>query len=126
MVKPIYKDHWTYPGGVVDKDESPYDACIRETLEEVGLKVKPKNLLVTIYANNPKLEDESVHLLFFVGKITKKQINSIKIPANEIAEYKFVNLDEVEKYNSKFAKYAKKFKRKITAGKNFGYLEETI
>lgn len=30
IVKPSYKDHWSVPGGVVDENESPRQACIRE------------------------------------------------------------------------------------------------
>src|SRR3989338_6212612 len=39
IVKPTYKDGWTIPGGVVDADESPRTACIREVKEEVSLDI---------------------------------------------------------------------------------------
>jgi 8-oxo-dGTP diphosphatase len=31
---------WTFPGGIVEEGESPAEAAVRETLEEVGLKVE--------------------------------------------------------------------------------------
>lgn len=45
MVKPLYKDHFVFPGGVVDKDESPQQAAARELNEEVGVVVPPHDLL---------------------------------------------------------------------------------
>lgn len=39
MLKDDYKPHWTFPGGVVDPGESPLAAAIRETHEEVGVRV---------------------------------------------------------------------------------------
>ena len=30
IVKPIYKNYWSIPGGVIDKNETPKNGCIRE------------------------------------------------------------------------------------------------
>ncbi|MFV2083087.1 NUDIX domain-containing protein [Micromonospora sp. LOL_021] len=46
LVEPTYKDYWELPGGVVEADESPYDAAVRELAEELGLAVTPGRLLV--------------------------------------------------------------------------------
>lgn len=37
MVKASYKNEWTFPGGVVDENESPQTAALRELHEEVGV-----------------------------------------------------------------------------------------
>lgn len=39
MVKDDYKDAMTFPGGVIDPDESPLDAAVRETMEETQLVI---------------------------------------------------------------------------------------
>jgi ADP-ribose pyrophosphatase YjhB (NUDIX family) len=44
---------WTLPGGYVDLGENPAQAAVRETLEEVGLKVRVKNLL-GLYWSDPQ------------------------------------------------------------------------
>ena len=45
VVKPNYKDHWSLPGGAVEKDESPKHACLREVKEEIGIELEAKLLL---------------------------------------------------------------------------------
>ncbi len=36
VVNPTYKETWEIPGGVVEQNESPRDAVIREVSEELG------------------------------------------------------------------------------------------
>jgi 8-oxo-dGTP pyrophosphatase MutT (NUDIX family) len=36
---------WALPGGRLDEGETPIDAALRETDEEIGLKLDPKNVL---------------------------------------------------------------------------------
>ena len=38
--EPPHAGLWAFPGGMVEQGESPQEAAARETLEEVGLKVK--------------------------------------------------------------------------------------
>ncbi len=38
VVHPTYKDDWDIPGGMVEVDESPFAACVREIEEELGVK----------------------------------------------------------------------------------------
>ena len=45
LVKERSDGLWTLPGGFVDVNEAPYEAVVRETLEESGFLVKPCNLL---------------------------------------------------------------------------------
>jgi 8-oxo-dGTP diphosphatase len=46
MVEPTYKAAWEVPGGVVEADETAFDACRRECLEELGIEVGIERLLV--------------------------------------------------------------------------------
>ena len=45
LVNPTYKPQWEIPGGLVELNESPHTACIREVKEEIGLKIEPERLL---------------------------------------------------------------------------------
>ncbi len=40
FVKPVYRDGWTLPGGLVDRGESPAATVVREMAEEIGATVE--------------------------------------------------------------------------------------
>ena len=44
MVHSVQYDYYKFPGGGIEKDESPIDAMIRETQEEAGLIVIPDSV----------------------------------------------------------------------------------
>lgn len=46
VLEPPYKVSWDIRGGIVEVDESPWQAAQREVLEEVGLEIEPGRLLV--------------------------------------------------------------------------------
>lgn len=46
FLEPTYKPTLDIPGGIVEYDESPYDACRREVKEEIGLDLEIGRLLV--------------------------------------------------------------------------------
>ena len=94
IVKPSYKDHWSVPGGVVDENESPRQACIREVKEELGLEIDNVEFLCVDYVSVIPEKSENLQFIFFGGKLTPERINSIKLSPDEIAEYKFTSVDE--------------------------------
>jgi len=107
IVKPIYKDHWTLPGGVVDENESLRSAAQREVKEELGLQVDELRLVCVDYVSKEGEKDDNLQFLFYGGKLSEKQIISIQLPADELAEYKFLPIDEALKLVSD------KFKRRL-------------
>lgn len=62
---------WSTPGGMIEPDERPADAAVRETWEETGLVIRPERLLgvyggpecVVRYANG----DESQYVITALG-----------------------------------------------------------
>jgi ADP-ribose pyrophosphatase YjhB (NUDIX family) len=46
FLEPTYKPTLDIPGGIVEYDESPYEACRREVTEEIGLDLQIGRLLV--------------------------------------------------------------------------------
>jgi len=84
---------WTFPGGFVDFGETPTEAAVRETLEEVGMRVRIERHLglyadpanphaaVAVYLAAPGVErpgtsDEAIEVRFF---------GATEIPWDEIA-----------------------------------------
>lgn len=94
IVKPNYKDHWIVVGGTVDKDESPLEAIIRETTEETSLYIKNLRLVSVEYRQLGSYQNEALFFLFYGGKLSKKQIKQINLPADELDEFKFVPIPE--------------------------------
>lgn len=62
MVKPTYKTTWEIVGGVVESNELPMNACIRETKEEIGLSISTLTLLCLEYQVTEY--DDFVHVHF--------------------------------------------------------------
>ncbi len=96
FVKPNYRDTWLVPGGVIDADESPKQACEREVLEEIGLVIEVGNLLVTVYSHPSEEDTESQSFMFDGGILTQPQLDSIVYQDAEIEEHKFMKLADAK------------------------------
>lgn len=57
MVHRVKYDHYTFPGGGIEKDESREDAMIRETREEAGLTVIPGSVRAYGYVHRVQKSD---------------------------------------------------------------------
>lgn len=98
LLQPTYKENWEIPGGIVETDESPYQACLREIKEELGIKIKVERLLCVDY--NPPVKDylESLMFIFDGGILSESQIAMIRIDSEEHHRFIFVSLKESKKY----------------------------
>lgn len=94
IVKPSYKDHWSMAGGVVDENESPKGACIREVKEEIGISLKEVKFLCVDYKSDIGEKGESLQFIFFGGKLSENEIEKIKLDGKEIVEYRFMEITE--------------------------------
>lgn len=90
LVKPAYKDGWEIPGGIVEQDESPKQACAREIKEELGLEVTVGRLLVLDYTSRQGTRSDSLQMVFLGGTLTPATIKAIRLPAAELSECRFV------------------------------------
>jgi len=91
IVKPSYKDCWHLPGGSVEADESPLEGAIRETKEELGIKVANLKFVLVNYrwAELEKDKPERLSFMFYGGVLTENQIKQIKVDGSEIVAFEF-------------------------------------
>ncbi len=73
IVKPTYRPDWLLPGGSVEKEESPREACIREIQEELHLEIALERLLCIEYLSTDPAQTECVQFVFYGGQITNSQ-----------------------------------------------------
>ena len=88
ILKPTYKNHWLLPGGVIEVNESPLQACIREVKEETDLDCQPSRLLCVDYVSDRLNKIESIQFVFYGGIISPKA--QINLPKKEISNYQFL------------------------------------
>ncbi|WBB56810.1 NUDIX hydrolase [Verrucosispora sp. WMMD573] len=90
VVHPTYKDVWEIPGGTVEPDESPADACVREVREELGLSVLAGALLCVDWVPASPPWDGGLMFVFDGGVLTADQIATIRLCPDELNRYEFV------------------------------------
>lgn len=66
LVRPSYRRHWIFPGGLVDRGETPEQAARREAYEEAGVVVHSRPRLFGVYTSFD--EYKSDHVLVFASE----------------------------------------------------------
>jgi ADP-ribose pyrophosphatase YjhB (NUDIX family) len=97
MVEPAYKDYWDIPGGYVEAGESPLHAAVREVREELGITPPMGRLLAVDWAPN-EAEGDKVLYLFDGGRLSREQLASIELQADELKSFEFFALDQIAEH----------------------------
>lgn len=88
LVKPNYRDHWLFPGGAADDNESPEAACARELKEEIGLSLPLGPLLLVDWrparAERPR---PTVSFIFDAGTLDSPE--RIRLQEDELDDHAF-------------------------------------
>jgi mutator protein MutT len=88
---------WEFVGGGIEFGESPEEAIKREVLEEAGVEVEIVKLLPKVFSEMLNQETQVI-ILSYECKILSGELKAGL--DQEIAELKFVPLNEVKNYNA--------------------------
>lgn len=94
LVNPTYKPQWEIPGGMVEANEAPGEACRREIEEELGIEITPGPLLSVGYLPAKSTRGDSLRFIFWGGVLDAVARAALRLPAEELSEYRFVTLAE--------------------------------
>lgn len=84
---------WAKTGGQVDSGESVEHAIYREVKEELGIEIPKEQInIVNIYKSSDKNKRFAYNFLFIVNY----QIDEYKLQKEEVAEVKYVKIEEME------------------------------
>ncbi len=96
MVEPVYKPTLEIPGGMVEADEAPFDACLREVREETGLDVPVGRLLTVDWQPSHGVWGEIILFVFDGGVLSEEQISSITLQPEELRAVHRLEVAEIE------------------------------
>lgn len=120
IVKANYKPYWTFPGGIIDADETPKQGAIRETLEEVGIVVDPRKVEFIAVVDRRSSFAETYQFIF-KAPLTLGGIKKIVLQASEIDEYLLVTREQVKLNERSYGKVINHW-----ANSRTGYIEQTF
>lgn len=90
-----FPEYWDLPGGMVESGELPRDGVIRETMEEVSLRITPTKIIHDD-SNLDKSKDRIFIRFVYLCELDD-DIKNIKLDEDEHSEYRLINsLDDLK------------------------------
>ncbi|MFF5205298.1 NUDIX domain-containing protein [Streptosporangium sp. NPDC000396] len=95
IVQPSYKVNREIPGGAVERGETPYEACVREVREELGIQPPIGRLLAVDWAPHPE-RGEMILFVFDGGVLDAGALERITFADNELTGFGFHPVEDVD------------------------------
>jgi ADP-ribose pyrophosphatase YjhB (NUDIX family) len=97
LVKPIYRELWSIPGGFCEFGVAPQIGCRREVVEEIGLEIAVGRLLAIDWSQPHGVTARpSMHLIFDGGQLDDG--GDIVLQEAELDGFRFTAPDELARY----------------------------
>lgn len=120
IVKANYKPYWTFPGGIIDPNETPKEAAIRETFEEIGVEVDSAKVEFVAVVDR-KSTFAQTYQFIFKAPLEPGMTDDIALQVSEIDEYALVTKDQVKAGDYDYGKVIEHW-----AEGRSGYIEQTF
>lgn len=125
LVKPSYRNTWSWPGGGSDPGESPLTATIRECREELGVSMTClRPAFVNYIPPRPDGSRDAIHFVFTTDAVDSTFAGQLKLPKEEIEAAKFVPIAELGNYMKGYRVQAVKTYLNHKSPKGMLYLED--
>lgn len=106
---PDYQGYWCMPCGFIEANETGEQAATRETEEETGVFVYPKDFIFYGVETDPTTSNNGNITLRYYTKLYRDNLpkNALALPnilriSNEAADIKWISLNELENYDWAF------------------------
>lgn len=96
VVHTVYGGGYELPGGLLEIDESPLEACVRELKEELGFAPQLAGLLCVDWVPPTPPWDGGLMFLFDGGVLRSSQIADIRLQPTELDGFEFVEASRLE------------------------------
>lgn len=91
-----YPNHWDFPGGGRENEETPFECLTREVFEELGLQLSLDQVIwVKAY---PGMINPNKQSIFMVGKLSQEEFASISF-GDEGQAYQLMPIDDFLNHN---------------------------
>lgn len=94
VLKASYKDYWSFPGGIVDTQETPRAAAVRECFEEVAIQLSEDDLEFVMIVDRVS-EYAHTYQFVFQTTVTAEVLQAAKIDEREIEMCDVVNINAI-------------------------------
>jgi 8-oxo-dGTP pyrophosphatase MutT (NUDIX family) len=83
---------WDTPGGHIDHGEYIEDGAVREIIEETGISLDPRTLLLGTTRTEILYNDLCMHWFFFIAHVSEKP--AVTLDPNEHQEFAWLPIDK--------------------------------
>jgi 8-oxo-dGTP pyrophosphatase MutT (NUDIX family) len=118
--KAKYKPYWTFPGGIIDAGETPKQAAVRETFEEIGLKIDPSEVsFVAIATRSSKIAE--TYQFIFHATVNSDITDNIVLQGSEIEAWDVATKKQVLAFDKVYSQAVIRWAKGKT-----GYIEQSF